>query len=132
MGALVGALKYVLNGAKLPNWLKLVLGLAVLALIYVGQGVAVKSLTDVQREVSAMQIREMRRTLVLLRSDILDTREDIQDVADRDSVRARRDAARFERLLRNTNEKLEEIDENGTHGGNAKIDELYKLVRRRS
>jgi len=121
------ALKYLLNGAKTPNWVKLTVGLALVGAIYAGQRLAVGELVDAQRQTTAQQIREMRRVLIILRRDNEDTRAYIQEVAEEDSVRAKR----VEKLVRRVDAKVDEINEHGTDGSNARIDALHKLIKDR-
>lgn len=127
MTALLVAIKELMLGPKTPNWMKLVFGLAVIACVYLGQNLAVNRLSDVQRQTATQQIVALNRAVRVIRSDVEDVREDVVEIAARDSLRARR----IERLIRRVDMKVDEINANGTEGGNARIEEMERLILRR-
>ena len=127
MTPLLLALKDLLLGPKTPNWLKMVISLAVIAAIYFGPGLAADRVSNVQRETSNQQVAALNRAVTVMREDIESVREEAVEFAARDSVRARR----LEKFIRRVDMKVDEINEHGTDGGNAKIEELERLIRSR-
>lgn len=121
------ALKYLMNGAKFPNWAKLILALCIIAAIYVGQFATVGTLADVQKKAATSQLRAQRQYISLIRNDIAELHDELEDVAERDSIRARR----IERKLDKTNARIDDINENGTDGTNQRIDELIRTIDRK-
>jgi len=121
------ALKYLMNGAKFPNWAKLILALCIIAAIYIGQFATVGTLADVQKKVATSQIKTQRQYLSLIRNDIAELHDELEDVAERDSIRARR----IERKLDRTNARIDDINENGTDGTNQRLDELIRTIDRK-
>lgn len=124
MAALLQALKYLLNGAKLKNWHRLVALLFILLLIWVGQFLTVGSLATV----ATRQTRSQTAYLSAIRNDIADLNENLAYQAERDSIRAKR----LEKKIDRTNERIDDINENGTDGTNERIDELIRTLSRRT
>lgn len=127
MGSLFDFLAHIMNGAKLPNWAKLVIVLCLIAVVYIGQFAAANHVEDAQREINAAQAMQIRSAMVAIRSDIADVRMDLQDVAERDSLRARR----TERKIDRANARIDDINENGTDGTNERIEELIQAIKRK-
>lgn len=121
------ALKYLLNGAKFPNWAKLVIVICIILAIYIGQFTTTGQLADSQREVEIRRTRQMQLMVLSLRSDLMDIHMDIQEVAAADSIRNRR----LERKVDRLSSRVEDINENGTDSTNERIDELMRAIKRR-
>ena len=120
-------IKHAMNGGKTPNWMKLLLALCFLAAIYIAQFATTGQLADVQKESAVQQVRATVRMLSVVRSDISDLHEELEEVAERDSIRAKR----IERKIDRTNARIDDLNENGTDGTNQRIDELIRTIERK-
>lgn len=127
MGSLLETIKYIMNGAKLPNWAKLAFACCAFAVIYIFQQVAVGQVREAQGEALERQTRELRWSIGAIRGDISDLHEDLTEVAMRDSTRARR----IERKIERINARVEQINEDGTDGTNARLDIIMREMKRR-
>lgn len=115
---LIDALKYLMNGAKLPNWLKLIIVLGLLWAFWLLQRGAVDDVTATQRQTTATQIRAMRALVFELHAQI-------EDTAEADSLRS----AKIERNLSKLTRKVDRIDTEGTQGGNERMGEIEAAIR---
>jgi len=122
---MIETLKYLMNGGKLPNWGKLLLGISALLIVGALQRLAVDDLADNQTRNTNRQIREMRAWMILLQSDNEETRDYIATVARRDSIRAKK----IERLVLEVRGEVDDLNETGTNGSNARIDQMYRLLQ---
>ena len=117
------ALKYMMNGAHLPNWQKLLALLFFVLLVYIGQFLTVGSLANV----ATRQTRNQTAYLAAIRNDIAELNDNLAYQAERDSIRAKR----LEKKIDRTNERIDNLNENGTDAGNERIDELIRTLRGR-
>jgi hypothetical protein len=122
---LLETLKFLMNGAKIPNWIKIVAVSIVLLIIYAGQKLAVSELADVQRDTTRQQILAMRSMLYQLRQDNDDIRLDIREAAVMDSLRW----VRTQRAVARLDDKVDDMNQRGTEWSNERIDRLYKIIR---
>jgi hypothetical protein len=118
-------LKLLMNGAKVPNWVKIVAVAIVLLIIYAGQKLAVGELADVQRDSTRQQIVAMRSMLYQLRQDNEDIRLDIREAAVMDSLRW----VRTQRAVARLDDKVDDMNTRGTEWSNERIDRLYRMFR---
>lgn len=125
--AALDGFKYIMNGAHLPNAAKLLIILCILMLIFMGQFMTAGSVVKAQRAVAWRQAYDM----ALIRDDIANMRVDLQvelqSAAFKDSTRSRR----LERKIEITNQRIDDMNENGTDATNARIDELIRTLRMR-
>lgn len=125
MAALIEALKYLLNGAKLKNWHRLIVIVIVLVLIFAGQFFTSGQIADAAKNNSVIQARETRRALLLIRSDIADLHTQVDESDMQDSIRTKR----LERKIAQINNRVDEINENGADATNERIDNLIRTLK---
>ena len=127
---LLEALKYLMNGAKFPNWAKLILALCIILAIYIGQFATVGQLANTAGMNANAQIREirgLRNDIAYLNDRVEEVHDDLASVAARDSIRSRR----LEKKIDRTNARIDDISENGTDNTNERIEELLRAIKKR-
>lgn len=122
-----GLVKHLMDGAKLPNWAKLSVVFAIIALLAFLNHTSIGQIADIS---AAIQARETRRALAVLRRDNVEILEALQDKASDDSIRygrVERKLAVVQRRLDRNEEAVEEANE----GLDMVLRKLDRIERRR-